>query len=122
MGRKVSREAAVNALIAQPTIKAAAASCGIAEKTLHGWLKEADFAKQVREAQQAVTRGTIARILSTVGLAVETLVEVASDKELAPGPRVTAARTLLEHTLKVYELEEVQRRLDELEGRLYGEV
>ena len=35
MGEKVSREAAVAALIAQPTIKGAAEECGISEKTLH---------------------------------------------------------------------------------------
>jgi hypothetical protein len=33
-----NREKAVTALITNPTIRAAAAECGIAEKTLHAWL------------------------------------------------------------------------------------
>ena len=122
MGTKVSREAAITALVAQPTIKGAAASCGISEKTLHAWLKEPDFSKRLRDAQQEVTRGTIGRILSTVGFAIDTLAEIAADSETAPGPRVTAAKALLEHSLKVYELEAVLQRIEALERRQNGQV
>lgn len=122
MARKVSREAAVTALIAQPTIKAAAASCGIAEKTLHAWLKEPDFADRVRAAQEAITRQTMGRVLATIGKAIDTLVEVMEDPEGPPATRVTAARALLDHSLKVYELDTVQRRLDDIERGLHGKV
>lgn len=118
MGVKVSRESAITALIANPTIKGAAESCGIAEKTLHAWLNEPDFSKQVRKAQEEITRGTIGRVLSTVGSAIDALIEIMNDKEINPGPRVSAARTLLDNSFRVYELESIQRRLDELEGRL----
>ena len=120
MGEKVSRERAVTALIAQPTIKGAAEECGIAEKTLHAWLKEPDFASKVRAAQTEITRATMGRVLSTVGTAIDTLVEVMTDGEGSPGPRVTAAKALLEHSLKVYELEGIQQRLDALERRLHA--
>jgi len=116
--RKVSRDAAVAALIAQPTIKGAAAACGIAEKTLHTWLNEPDFAKQVREAQQGVSRATMGRLLSSIGLAIDTLAEIAGNAEQSPGPRVTAARAILDHSLKIYELEAVQKRIEALEERL----
>ena len=118
MGEKVSREAAVTALIAQPTIKGAAGACGVSEKTLHAWLKEPDFAGQVRAAQAEITRATMGRVLSTVGTAIDTLAEVMAYK--GAGPRVAAAKALLEHSLKVYELEAVQQRLDEMERRLHA--
>ena len=120
MGEKVSREAAVTALITNPTIKGAASECGIAEKTLHAWLKEPDFASKVREAQAEITRATMGRVLSTVGAAIDTLAEVMAYKDSGPGPRVAAAKALLEHSLKVYELEAVQQRLDALERRLHA--
>jgi hypothetical protein len=118
MGEKVSRESAINALIVNPTIKGAAESCGIAEKTLHSWLNEPEFSKKLRKAQEEITRGTIGRVLSTVGNAIDNLIEIMNDKQISPGPRVTAARTLLDNSFKVYELESIQRRLDDLEGRL----
>ena len=120
MGEKVSRERAVTALIANPTIKGAAEECGISEKTLHAWLKEPDFASKVRAAQAEITRETMGRVLSTVGTAIDTLVEVMGHRGAGPGPRVTAAKALLEHSLKVYELEAIQQRLDSLEGRLHA--
>ena len=120
MGEKVSREAAVAALIAQPTIKGAAEECGISEKTLHAWLKEPDFASKVRAAQAEITRATMGRVLSTVGTAIDTLAEVMAYKGAGPGPRVASAKALLEHSLKVYELEAVQQRLDEMERRLHA--
>jgi len=118
LGENVSRERAVIALIANPTIKGAAEECGIAEKTLHAWMKDYEFASKVRKAQAEIMQATIGRVLSTVSQAIETLVEVMTDREGSPGPRVTAAKALLEHSFKVYELESIQQRIDALEGRL----
>lgn len=118
MGEKVSREAAVTALITNPTIKGAASECGIAEKTLHAWLKEEDFANRVREAQEEVTRQAIGRTLLSIGRSIETLEDIMQDATNNASPRVAAARTLLDYAFKVYELQTVQQRLDELERRL----
>lgn len=118
MGRKVSREAAVTALITNPTIKGAASECGIAEKTLHAWLKEEDFAARVREAQQELTRQATGRIMLSIGRSVEVLEDIMQDAEANASPRVAAARTLLDYAFKVYELQTVQQRLDELERRM----
>lgn len=106
------------ALVAQPTIKGAAAVCGVTEKTLHTWLNEPDFAKRVREAQQEVSRASMGRLLSAVGLAIDTLSEIAGDTDNNAAPRVAAARAILDHSLRVYEIEAVQQRLDDLERRL----
>lgn len=118
LGRKVSREAAVTALITNPTIKGAASECGIAEKTLHAWLKEEDFAARVREAQQELTRQATGRIMLSIGRSVEVLEDIMQDEASNPSPRVAAARTLLDYAFKIYELQTVQQRLDELERRM----
>lgn len=114
----LKREKALNALITNPTIKGAAAECGIAEKTLFNWLNEPEFAQKVKAAQEAITRETISRVLYSVGLAIETLEEVMQDHEANASPRVSAAKAILDHSLRVYELQTVQQRLDELERRL----
>lgn len=120
MSAKVSHDDAIAAIIANPTIKAAAAACGVTEKTMHVWLKEPEFSKKVREAQDEIARESIARVLNTIGCALDALVEIATDTEGNPGTRVSAAKALLDQSLRVYELETVQRRLDALERRLHG--
>lgn len=118
MGEKVSREAAVAALITQPSIKRAAEECGIAEKTLHAWLNEEDFASRVKAAQEEVTKLAIGRTLLSIGRSIETLEDIMADSTINASPRVAAARTLLDYAFKVYELQTVQQRLDALERRL----
>ena len=120
MGENYSlkREKALTALMTNPTIKGAASECGIAEKTLHAWLKEEDFASRVREAQEEVTRQAIGRILLSIGRSIETLEEIMQDATNNASPRVAAARTLLDYAFKVYELQTVQQRLEALERRL----
>ena len=118
MDNKVGRDAAITALIAYPTIRDAASACGISEKTLHAWLNEADFAKQVKQAQETITRETIGRVLFSVGTAIDTLEEIMKDRANNASPRVSAARAILDHSLRVYELQTVQERRDDLERRL----
>lgn len=113
-----NREKAVTALMTNPTIRAAAAECGIAEKTLHAWLNEEDFASKVKAAQEEVTRQAIGRILLSIGRSIETLEEIMQDATNNASPRVAAARTLLDYGFKVYELQTVQQRLEALERRL----
>ena len=118
MGIKVSRESAIAALVTSPSIKDAASACGIAEKTMHSWLNEPDFALKLREAQEEVTRQAISRVLLSIGRSIDTLEEVMQDITNNASPRVAAARTLLEYGFKVYELQTIQQRLDALERRM----
>lgn len=120
MGENYSlkREKALTALMTNPTIKGAAEECGIAEKTLHAWLNEEDFASKVKAAQEEVTRHAIGRILLSIGRSIETLEDIMQDATNNASPRVAAARTLLDYGFKVYELQTVQQRLEALERRL----
>lgn len=120
MSTKVSRDDAIAAIVSHPTIKAAAGACGVTEKTMHAWLNEPEFSKKVRTAQEEIARESIGRVLNTIGCALDVLVEVATDKESNASTRVSAAKALLDQSLRVYELETVQRRLDALERRLHA--
>lgn len=118
MSINVSRDNAITALVTNPTVKGAAAACGVSEKTLHAWLNEPAFAEKVQKAQNTITRRSIGRVLLSVGQAIDVLEEIMLDKESNVGPRVTAAKAIMDHALRVYELESVQQRLDVLERRL----
>jgi hypothetical protein len=110
-------ETAIVALLNQPTITLAAEDAGISETTLWRWLQREDFAKTYREARKQAVNQAIAHIQRISGEAVNTLREVMNDgkKETA---RVTAARAILELTLKAYEIEDLEERLEALEERM----
>ena len=116
MGRKVSCEAAIAALVARPNIKEAASTCGISEKTLHAWLKEPEFSIQLAEAQRGVTKRVMRSVISRAERAVSVLDEIMSDSETAAPARVSAARTVLEFTMRAVELEDVLARIEALEA------
>ena len=52
-GNKWTRrqEAAIVALLSEPTVAEAAAKAGIGERTLHSWMREPGFARRYREAR-----------------------------------------------------------------------
>jgi len=120
LGRKVSREAAVQALVGNPNVKIAAADCGVSERTLHRWLREPDFSVRLAEAQRGVTKRVVRSVIGRAEKAVRVLDEIMSNVETAAPARVSAAKTVLEFTLKAIELEEIVGRIEMLERRADG--
>lgn len=119
---KLSRkmETAIVALLNQPTLTLAAEASGISETTLWRWLQREDFAKAYKKARKQAVNQAIAHIQKISGEAVDTLREVMNNgtKETA---RVTAARAILELTLKAYEIEDLEERIEALERRMQDE-
>jgi hypothetical protein len=109
------REQAIIALLEQPSIKQAAQSVGISEVTLFRWLQEPDFQRAYREAKHRVVEQAISRLQQVSREAVDTLREVMIDTEKPPSTRVTAAKAVLEMSIKAVELEDLASRVEELE-------
>ena len=115
MGKKVSREAAIQALVSNPNVKEAALSCGISERTLHRWLKEPEFTQQLKEAQSNVTNQIMTAVISRAERAAETLDTIMTNSKASTHARVTAARTILEFSFKAVEVRDITQRLEALE-------
>ena len=115
-GEKKSRKAEqfIAALLAHPSIEAAAKSIGIGNATAWRWMKDPKFAEQYREARRETMRHTTARLQEAAREAVECLRDVQRTGE-SESARVSAARTILEQALKAVDLDDVQQRLDALE-------
>jgi len=118
MGKKVSREAGIAALVAEPNVKKAAKECGISERTLHRWLKEPEFAVQLAEAQRGVTKSVMRRVISRAETAIDTLDSIMTNAKASTHARVAAARTVLEFAIKAVEIEDILSRIETLEGSL----
>jgi hypothetical protein len=119
-GERLSRkrEQLVSALLAKPTIKAAAESIGISEKTARNWLADPTFLKAYRSQRRQLVEGATARVQAAMSTAVDTLLElVESDNERL---RLEAAKFLFEHGREALDKDDVLERLEALEARLFG--
>jgi transposase-like protein len=112
-GRK--KEEAIAALLSQRTVEDAARSINVSPTTLLRWMKEPEFEAAYREAKRAAYGQSIARMHHLTSAAVSTLGKVMLDPGTPPATRVRAADSILNHTTKAIEIEDIEGRVSELE-------
>jgi hypothetical protein len=103
------------------TIGAAAKVAGVSEQTLWRWMQAPDFQSQYRVARQRTVEQAIARLQQVTGEAVGVLREIMMNPKNSATPRVLAARSILEFSLKAAEFD-LAARVEELERRLEAET
>jgi transposase-like protein len=106
---------AIAALLTQKNIEEAARSIGIGHATLLRWLKESEFDTAYREARRAAFRQSVARLQQASGAAVTTLLKLMIDPAAPPSTKARAADSVLDHSAKAIELEDIEARVSELE-------
>jgi hypothetical protein len=112
---------AIAALLSEPTIRQAAESSKVSEATLYRWMADSQFAAALREARGRAFESMLNSLQAASGKAMETLNNVMDDEEASAAARVTAARTILEMSLRARDLIEVENRLRALELKLIGD-
>jgi len=112
-GRK--KEDAIVALLTHRTIEEAARAVNVSTKTLLRWQKEPEFDAAYRAAKRAAFGQSIARLHQMTTAAVSTLGKVMLDPATPPATRVRAADSILNHTTKAIEVEDVEARVAALE-------
>ena len=119
-GEKFSRkqEQAISALLNEPTIEVAAKRIGVGQTTLWRWLQIPSFQEQYRHAKRRVVEHAITQLQNACGEAVACLREVMGDREATDSSRVSAARAVLEQSIKTVELDDLNGRIAALESIL----
>jgi hypothetical protein len=112
-GRK--KEDAIIALLTHRTIEEAARAVNVSTKTLLRWQKEPEFDAAYRAANRAAFGQSIARLHHLSSAAVSTLGKVMLDSATPAATRVRAADSILNHTTKAIEIEDIEARVTELE-------
>lgn len=110
-----SKERALQALLTQPTRKAAAAAAGISDRTLRGYFQDDEFIAEYRAAFSDLLDNATRQAQQSINPALSTLTEICQDSEAGPTVRVSAARALLEYGLRFTEMIDIATRLEELE-------
>ena len=110
------KEEAVIALLNHRTLEEAARSIGVNTQTLFRWTKIPEFQEVLRDARRAAFGQSMARLQQGSGAAVSVLLKVMVDPSTPASTRVRAADSVLNHTAKAIEIEDVQVRLALLEA------
>ena len=111
----VKKEAAIIALLTARNIEEAARTADVPPRTLYRWLKEPDFDAAYRKAKRAAFGQATARLHHMASAAVSTLGKIMLDPATPPATRVRAADSILDHTSKAMEIEEIEARVAALE-------
>ena len=112
-GRKY--EATIAALLTMRTTEEAARQAGVSHSTLLRWMKLEDFDREYRAARRAAFGQSVARLQQASSAAVTVLLKVMADPSSPPSTRVRAADSVIGHSNKAIELEDIEARLAALE-------
>src|SRR5580704_9393993 len=116
-GAKFNRKMddAIAALLVQRNLEGAARAVGIGPATLLRWQKLPEFQKAYLQARRAAHAQSIARLQQATSAAVSTLLKVMVDAATPASTKVRAADSVLNHSAKAIEIEDVDFRVSELE-------
>lgn len=109
------QELALQAVISHPNMKEAALAAGISETTLWRYMQDAEFARRLREASREAINHAVIRLQGVSSDAVTVLQELMIKADAPAAARITAARTVLDYSFRVVEMDEMKKRVDELE-------
>jgi hypothetical protein len=117
-GARLNRkmESVIAALLTQRNQEEAERAVDISPATLLRWLKLPEFQKAYREARRAAHDQSIARLQQGTSAAVSTLLKVMVDPTTLASTKVRAADSVLDHSAKSIELEDIDARVARLKG------
>jgi hypothetical protein len=109
------QEEAIVALLAQRSIEEAARVAGIGARTLYRWMEDPEFDAAYRKTRRTAFRQSVARLQQASSAAVSTLLKVMVDPTTPAATKVRAADSILDHSAKAIEIEDIEARVSELE-------
>ena len=106
---------AISALLTTPTVEQAAETAGVGRTTVFRWLNQPEFREELRRRRNEIVDCALDTFKVYVLRAVETLARLldSEDEKVAR----LAAKDVLAFVLKTRELQELEGRLDKLEGQ-----
>ena len=110
------KESAILALLSSRSVEDAARAASVPVRTLYRWLKDPDFCAAYREAKRTSFAQAVARLHQKSSAAVSTLGKVMVDPSTPPSAKIRAADSILNHTARAVEIEDIEARLSVLEA------
>jgi len=109
----------VTAMVDASTLTSACRKCNISDDTGRRWLRLPEVKAALDALSSEVFNQDIGRLKRVAGMAIDTLIAALSDEEPNPA-RIRAASILLEKSLEMGKIQELEKRLVELEAHVKG--
>ena len=109
------QEAAILALLSSRNVEEAARAASVNQRTLFRWMKEPAFNAAYRAARRAAFGQSVGRLQQASSAAVSTLLKVMVDPGTPASTKVRAADSVLAHTIKAMETDDIEVRVTALE-------
>lgn len=110
-----NKEKLLAALLTSRTKKEAAAAAGISDRTMRSYFEDKEFCQRYREAFAGVVQDATRRAQQLLEPALSTLQTVMEDEEIPAQARITAAKSIIDYSLKLNEQTDILEQLRELE-------
>ena len=110
-----NKEKLLAALLTSRTKKEAAAAAGISDRTMRSYFEDKEFCQRYREAFAGVIEDATRQAQALLMPALSTLQTVMEDEEIPAQARITAARSIIDYSMRLTEQNDIMRQLDELE-------
>jgi phage terminase small subunit len=114
------QQKALAALLTSPSRAAAAEAAGITTRTLQNYLSDPEFQREYKRAFEGVVVDATRQAQQAISPALSTLRELVEDREEDAQARISAARAILSHGIKLTETTDILNRLQELETAMEG--
>lgn len=110
-----NKEKLLAALLTSRSKKEAVAAAGIAERTMRTYFEDPEFCQRYREAFAGVIEDATRQAQALLMPALSTLQTVMEDEEIPAQARITAAKSIIDYSLKLTEQADILEQLRELE-------
>ena len=110
-----NKEKLLAALLTSRTKKEAAAAAGISDRTMRSYFEDKEFCQRYCEAFAGVIEDATRQAQALLMPALSTLQTVMEDEEIPAQARITAARSIIDYSLKLTEQADILEQLRELE-------
>lgn len=113
--KRLADEEIITALIAEGSIKGAAASLECAARTLYERMKKPEFKELYAQAKADILKTATAKLQGNLCGAIDTLTEIMTDKEAPKQTRANCAVSILQYGVRFTEATDIIARLEAIE-------
>ena len=112
-------ELIISALIGNPTVRAAAAACGVSETQIYARLRNAAFKEKYDAARRELLEQSTAYIQGIVSEAIQKMRDVMNDPDASQQVQLNAAEAITRNSLKLTEQADILAQIAELKKAVF---
>lgn len=115
MANSTNDEKITIALLENPTIELAAKAAKVSEATIYRRLADPEFRKEYDNRRRQIVEAACGALQGKISGAVATLAQIMEDCATSAYVRVQAASTILEYSVRTFEILDIMPRLKAIE-------